>query len=137
MAKVYHLSNDLSRDERLAITHPLAFGRTSLTDEERAAVERQMQIDAVRAAWDAGKYILVAEVVGAPSLEYAYRHTNHVDTCWFEQPGLGVRPEPGNHRSTSIGDIVVNDAEEVAFVACFGFTYITICNEDDELQQAA
>jgi hypothetical protein len=37
----------------------------------------------------------------------AYASTNHIDSCWMHNPN--VRAEPGNHRSTSMGDVLEKD----------------------------
>jgi hypothetical protein len=39
------------------------------------------------------------------SLDFAFERTNHIRTCWTENPE--VEAELGNHRSTSVGDLAV------------------------------
>ncbi len=40
-------------------------------------------------------------------LNFIFRHTNHVDENWVSAASShGIRPEPGNHRSTSAGDFI-------------------------------
>lgn len=45
--------------------------------------------------------------VATEDLGEAYASTNHIDSCWMHNPN--VRAEPGNHRSTSMGDVLEKD----------------------------
>ncbi len=63
----------------------------------------------VKQAMEAGAYRKVA-TVSVPdgtgeidALERAFERTNHIDSSWTEN--AGVTAEPGNHRSTSVGDL--------------------------------
>ena len=136
MIQIFHLDQELSRDERLAIRDPLPENWPKLTADEREEVRTKMQFDAVLKAWNEGKYHKVADV-NATDIWYAFSHTNSVRHNWFEHPALGVTPMPGKHFSTSKGDIVVNDAGEVGFFNGHSVTYIIYCNEDEAQQSLA
>jgi hypothetical protein len=136
MIKVFHLNRDLDRDARLAITDPLVTNWRDLDEDALEAALAEMQRTAIRAALAAGHYTLVA-TVAANCMHYAYSKTNSRDIGWFEEPAIGVTPEPGIHRSTSIGDVVVNSAEEIAFVTRGGFQYLDPIDGQTEVPEAA
>jgi hypothetical protein len=52
--------------------------------------------------------IKVAEV-DTDELGEAYSRTNHIEECWMYSSDRQVRAEPGNHRSTSVGDVLEKD----------------------------
>lgn len=53
------------------------------------------------------------------ALEAAFRMTNHIDRAWNENPGPDLTPEPGEHRSTAVGDLaVVTDGALVSAWQC-------------------
>ena len=57
------------------------------------------------------------------SLDDAYELTNHINHSWSEN--VGVKAEPGPQRSTSVGDVIQDDATgHVYLVSMFGFTEI-------------
>lgn len=61
-------------------------------------------------AWPDG-YALVA-TVRCHDIDDAFRLTNHIDTAWWKNEGV-VLVGPPAHRSTSVGDVVVDDAGKV------------------------
>ena len=68
------------------------------------------------------EYHLVA-VVDSDDLEDGFRYTNHIETDWAKQPANIVTPLPGEHRSTSVGDIIVRDGGTYIVAGC-GFTLL-------------
>ncbi|MBW4554188.1 MAG: hypothetical protein KME35_24260 [Aphanocapsa sp. GSE-SYN-MK-11-07L] len=62
--------------------------------------------------------VKVAEV-DTDDLEMAFRLTNHTESSWILNPQ--VTPEPGNHRSTSVGDVLGLEGKRYG-VDAFGFT---------------
>lgn len=68
------------------------------------------RFDELTAPWSA--YHKVAELESDEpdvneALDRAWRATNTLDDAWFRFPRLDVVPEPGVHRSTSVGDLLV------------------------------
>lgn len=68
------------------------------------------------------EYHLVA-TVDSDDLEDGFRYTNHIEASWFEHPMSFVTPLPGDHRSTSVGDLIVRDGTTY-IVAGMGFTQL-------------
>ncbi len=64
------------------------------------------------------EYHLVA-IVSSDHRNDGFSLTNHIDSDWRENDG--VIALPGEHRSTSVGDIIVQDGV-TSIVAKFGFT---------------
>jgi len=57
------------------------------------------------------------------SLDDVYELTNHINHSWTEN--VGVKAEPGPQRSTSVGDVIQDEATgHVYLVSMFGFTEI-------------
>ena len=50
------------------------------------------------------------------SLEFGYAQTQHVDTSWFNNPGVMV-----HLRSTSVGDLIADNEGNLHVVESFGF----------------
>jgi len=40
-------------------------------------------------------------------LEHVFAATTGADPPWYAQPAQGVTPQPGQHRATSLGDVVI------------------------------
>lgn len=79
-------------------------------------VEIYHQIDPTFRAGESGEIVKVATLeTDRPlpaALAEAFRATNHIDEPWWEVGNKDLQPEPGQHRSTSVGDIaVVTDRE--------------------------
>jgi hypothetical protein len=64
-------------------------------------------------------YVMVAVVEG-DSVDMAYQLTNHIDHAWWENAGVTLIGEP-EHRSTSVGDVVVMDDGRVLRCANCGW----------------
>jgi len=101
MAKiqVFHANNEAFRDLNLSL--------------------RSQMAKKVWAHWQAGHYSLVSNV-DCVELGDAYARTNNIDNAWIKNEGVTpVYNVP--QRSTSVGDILVDNDETVWFVASFGF----------------
>lgn len=62
------------------------------------------------------------------NLQFAYHETNHIEASWMENST--VMAEAGPHRSTSVGDVVVDQNNHVWIVDGCGFSDIgTIVGE--------
>ena len=103
--KIYHLSYtaDITRDERLDVTCP-----TGSDDDHRNAVD---------VAGRKGAYVLAGTITvdlsdcrSADGKGYAFQASQNIDTNWAE-----------GQRSTSIGDIIVDDCGDRYIVASVGF----------------
>jgi len=73
------------------------------------------------------EYHLVA-VVDSDDLEDGFRYTNHIEASWHESPAAIVKPLPGEHRSTSVGDVFCKDGATYV-VAGMGFDLLTASTE--------
>lgn len=72
------------------------------------------------------EYALVA-IVASDDINDGFRLTNHIEEDWRNNEG--VIALPGEHRSTSVGDIIVQDAV-TSIVSKFGFTPLTSANSN-------
>lgn len=86
-----------------------------------------MNMSAGHAQWPED-YKLVA-TVDAPTREMAFEMTNHVEKDWAKNDG--VTAEPGLHRSSSVGDIMVLSNGEIHKVAPIGWTLINSATAGD------
>ena len=68
------------------------------------------------------EYHLVA-TVDSDDLEDGFRYTNHIEADWSKFPASIVTALPGEHRSTSVGDLIVRD-QSTYIVAPMGFTLL-------------
>lgn len=73
------------------------------------------------------EYHLVA-VVESDDLEDGFRYTNHIEADWAKQPACIVTPVPGDHRSTSVGDVFTRDGATYVVAGC-GFSLLTANTE--------
>lgn len=90
-----------------------------LNQERYPGTWREFRVMASRAAfaqkcWNEGAYNLVAHVQTTDT-EKAFRLTNHIDADW--KTNHGVSPASGPQRSTSVGDLIV-DNNGVAWLVC-------------------
>lgn len=69
------------------------------------------------------EYQLVA-VVDSDDLEDGFRYTNHIEADWAKQPAAIVTALPGDHRSTSVGDVFCRDGATY-IVDNMGFKLLT------------
>lgn len=123
MIRVWHLDVDRAdaADRELRIE-----AQTAMSVSETQAL-------AVGALWDAGCYVIVAEVEGTDRTR-AWQFTNNIDTSWSMQPAEGVKvlaPLPVVNgktyglRSSMVGDIMEVDGVFYA-LAGFGYTKLSI-----------
>lgn len=87
-----------SNVEILHADHNAVDRATSFTLFLRPPVELAVRL------YKEGKYKKVATVEGV-DLNNAFHKTNHIDEAWWANSG--VVAEPGRHRSTSCGDIMI------------------------------
>ena len=66
----------------------------------------------------------IVAVVAAKDLEEAYYLTNSIHCAWWENEG--VAPVQTETRSTSIGDIIMDNEGKFHKVDTFGFTEINV-----------
>jgi hypothetical protein len=71
--------------------------------------------------WPSG-FTLVASVE-APAMEAVFELTNHINHDWTTNAGVTLFA-PGPHRSTSVGDVVVDADDHAWMVAGIGFVKI-------------
>jgi hypothetical protein len=55
----------------------------------------------------------------------AYQLTNHIDHAWWENAGVTLIGEP-EHRSTSVGDVIVMDDGRVLRCANCGWDEVEV-----------
>jgi hypothetical protein len=117
MIKVYHITHDIDQDAYCAVA-------VGYHDEVKHLI-------AVNAAWNDGLYVLVA-IVDTTDFDFAYRVTNNIDSSWSMQPDTRVtvkqplssrNGQTVGHRSTSIGDVLVQEGKRNV-VSLFGFTEV-------------
>lgn len=73
------------------------------------------------------EYSCVA-VVASDDLEDGFRYTNHIEADWAKHPADIVTPLPGEHRSTSVGDVFTRNGATYVVAPC-GFTLLTAATE--------
>lgn len=84
------------------------------------AVSTDEDVVAAVAAFGHGCYVHVADIDGDDP-DFAFRHTQHLDHSWSENPHQGVVPVQGaTARSTSVGDLIEVDGTYM-LVAGIGF----------------
>ena len=123
--EIYHLKR-LSKDELRKLNGPNGgwdsdpkFSRyADITHGFGAKLLPQVAIALLK-----GEYELVAHIA-SEDLEDAFRYTNHIETAWHKHPAACVAPMPGDHRSTSVGDVVVRKGRTYV-VAPVGFKLLT------------
>jgi len=69
------------------------------------------------------EYHLVA-VVDSDDLEDGFRYTNHIEADWAKHPAAIVTALPGDHRSTSVGDVFTRNGATYVVAGC-GFDLLT------------
>ena len=67
-------------------------------------------------------------VVNSDYLEDGFRFTNHIEADWAKYPADIVAPLPGEHRSTSVGDVFTRNGATYVVAPC-GFTLLTAATE--------
>lgn len=121
MLKVYHYAR-LTETERKQVNGKNGGWDCSPRIRRYAAVTMSAKPEAVLDGLIEGEYHLVA-VVDSGDLEDGFRFTNHIDSDWHRQSADIVTPLPGDHRSTSVGDIIVRDGGTYIVAGC-GFTLL-------------
>lgn len=121
MLKVYHYAR-LTKTEIKQVNGPNGGWDCSPRLRRYSAVTMSAKPEAVIDGLIEGEYHLVA-VVDSGDLEDGFRFTNHIETDWAKQPAEIVTALPGDHRSTSVGDIIVRDGGTYIVAGC-GFTLL-------------
>ena len=67
-------------------------------------------------------------VVNSDDLEDGFQYTNHIEASWHKNPAGIVAPLPGDHRSTSVGDVFTRNGATYVVAPC-GFTLLTAATE--------
>lgn len=119
MLKVYHYSS-LTEQERKRLNSSEGGWDSEPRFSRYADITTMGKPAAVVQGLLQNEYRLVA-VVDSNDLEDGFRYTNHVEADWAKFPAAIVTALPGNHRSTSVGDIIVRD-DSTYIVASCGFT---------------
>ncbi len=121
MLKIYHYAR-LTKDERDLVNSADGGWEASPRLRRYADITTSAKPVAVIDGLIEREYHLVA-TVDSDDLEDGFRYTNHIEHAWHKQPAAIVTPLPGDHRSTSVGDIVVRD-QSTYIVAPTGFTLL-------------
>jgi hypothetical protein len=121
--KLYHLDWEAtgthSKDLLVAIISPVGGYEPGQVMEQGNET-----FDAMKEAFSLGFYSCVAEI-DTDDMNYAYRHTQHIDDSWAEHPAEGVRVVANELvRSTSVGDFLEDDGVYTA-VARMGFSTLS------------
>lgn len=122
MKKVYHY-NSLTKSEEKAINGPNG-GWDSTPRFARYAdiTSGHADLSVIFKALIEGEYHAVA-VVDTDERDVAFMRTNHIESDWRENDT--VTALPGEHRSTSVGDIIEDtETGAMAIVAPMGFTEV-------------
>ena len=126
MIQIFHLTS-LTETERKSHTAR----RNGWASEPRftpyANITQMAKLPDVAIALLNREYRLVA-VVDSDDLEDGFRYTNHIETDWAKQPAAIVTALPGNHRSTSVGDVFTRNGATYV-VAGMGFDLLTANTE--------
>lgn len=121
--KLYHLdweaTGNHSRDLLVAIISP-----TGSYAPGQVLEQGNETFEAMKEAFSLGFYSCVAEI-DSDEKNYAYRHTQHIDESWSDNPAEGIRVVTSERvRSTSVGDILEDDGIYTA-VARMGFATLS------------
>jgi hypothetical protein len=92
-----------------------------------ADVTNMAKESAIREALELGEYEEVAEV-DTHDKETAFRLTNHIESDW--QLNDGVTAKTNKARSTSVGDLMIDDDGDRWIVAPVGFKRLDPINAD-------
>jgi len=125
MLKVHHF-NSLTKAESKRLNSPEG-GWDSEPRFSRYAdiTSGQAELSTILKALIEGEYHTVA-VVETDNTELAYQLTNHIEDNWTENRQNGITILPGEHRSSSVGDIF-EDTESGCFyiVGNIGFDQLS------------
>jgi hypothetical protein len=125
MIQIFHYN-------RLTDTEVKRLNRSSGWDSEPrfaryANITMSAQLPAVAIGLLNREYHLVA-VVDSDDLEDGFRYTNHIEADWSKYPADIVTALPGEHRSTSVGDVFTRDGATYVVAGC-GFSLLTANTE--------
>lgn len=98
-------------------THKAAYSDESMMDIMMG------RVDACTQYWSENKYNKVA-TVEAENLDQVFEKTNTIDRFWGDNEGVTLEDEYGRHRSTSTGDVIVDEAGVAHLVKMMGFEVI-------------
>lgn len=122
MINVYHLKR-LTETERNQLNAPDGGWDSNPRFARYADITTRGKPAAVRQALDLGEYKKVA-TVDTDDTERAFELTNHINQAWTEN--TEVVAASGDHRSSSVGDLVQTDDGQVYLVANMGFELILV-----------
>ncbi len=114
MIKIFHL-NMLTKDERKRLNAPDGGWDSDPRFTRYADISSFGNIEQALVAMSKDEYSHVATVEG-DDLEDAWCLTNHIESDWTKNDG--VKPERGDHRSSSVGDIFVVDGKPRIVARC-------------------
>lgn len=106
MIKVYHWSAKPGGSESAAMS--MFFGSSELSSEAWNGLSNDVE------------YKLVA-TVDSNDLEVAFDRTNNIDSAWPNNELVTAELNPNGHRSTSSGDVMVNEDGQIFTVSTVGF----------------
>lgn len=89
-------------------------------DEQGYLMTVEEQVASAKRRWGSGHYRLVARVY-TDLLEQAYMLTNNVDKDWWLNNEVQAKFNAKGCRSTSVGDIIVDNEGYKHLVATVGF----------------
>jgi len=87
----------------------------------------------ISASWAARAEFEKVATVFCEDLNDVFRLTNHIDRAWTTNPN--VVPEGYEHRSTSVGDVIVDDDSVAWYVAPSGFKRIDTDAEPKQIHE--
>jgi hypothetical protein len=122
MIQIFHF-NSLTETERKQLNASENGWDSSPRFTRYANITMQAKLPDVAIALLNREYHLVA-VVDSDDLEDGFRYTNHIEADWAKQPAAIVTPLPGDHRSTSVGDVFTRNGATYV-VAGMGFDLLT------------
>ena len=122
MIQIFHY-NRLTETERKQLNSSNTGWDSSPRFTRYANITMQAKLPDVAVGLLNREYHLVA-VVESDDLEDGFRYTNHIEADWAKSPAEIVTPLPGDHRSTSVGDVFCRDGATYVVAPC-GFSLLT------------
>ena len=122
MIQIFHF-NSLTKTERDKLNASENGWDSSPRFTRYANITMSAKLPDVAIALLNREYHLVA-VVDSDDLEDGFQYTNHIEADWAKNPAGIVTPLPGEHRSTSVGDVFCRDGATYV-VAPTGFDLLT------------
>ena len=120
MITIYHLASLDSEIVRDQLNGPNGGWGSHPIFERYADITMKGDLDAVKAAWEAGEYKATAIITDehGEDLETAFRLTNHIHAAWSQNDGVITLGPKDRQRSTSTGDLAEIDGK---FYLCASF----------------